>query len=587
MAEGRATLACNLCGSERTARLMAARDAGGRRVDLYGCPDCGSVTPGYSNRLGARTEVEAQTEYHADMWSSDNAEQLDLLSSQAEQLANEILAQVAAPRGGGLVCDLGAGRGNIAHALRRVGFKVIACEPSQELAAIAWNSFRFTREQFRSVDIDTFLSQLADEKQNIQVGVLWHVLEHLEDAGRALDLLRDRLEPHSWVFIELPLPVSRHIFPMHRWLATPATGKWLADRLGLALASIQIIPGDGYVRFVLSGMDNIFDRAVSPEVEALVSSDWSAPSCMIGLYDLLFEGLHVQQTTMRNVPTTSAPRRKRLVLHIGYHRTGSSALQAFLFENRVALRQHGVVYPQPLAPRISHLEIARSVFPDRITWLTEDYVFEDVLAHHRRVIDDAPAGSTIVLSCEELTYFESAPERMAQLRAAFAGIETKVVAYIRRPADFLGSLYNYAVLHGALLSFSDFIVDQVPPDSAKFSRRLAPWRQTFGEGHVIVRDYDDLQEDLASDFLTAIGKSEASSLGRTRHGNGGIHPWLLDAFFEVTRSDVSDEQKWAMRDALLQAGSRLPRIDAALHYLGPERHAELKSRFGSDDAIAP
>ena len=36
---------------------------------------------------------------------------------------------------------------------------------------------------------------------------------------------------------------------------------------------------------------------------------------------------------------------KRLILHIGQHKTGSKALQAFLAHNRLHLLAHGILYP--------------------------------------------------------------------------------------------------------------------------------------------------------------------------------------------------------------------------------------------------
>ncbi len=36
----------------------------------------------------------------------------------------------------------------------------------------------------------------------------------------------------------------------------------------------------------------------------------------------------------------------RYVIHIGYGKTGTTALQTFLAANRASLRKHGIVYPE-------------------------------------------------------------------------------------------------------------------------------------------------------------------------------------------------------------------------------------------------
>ena len=42
--------------------------------------------------------------------------------------------------------------------------------------------------------------------------------------------------------------------------------------------------------------------------------------------------------------------RKRLILHIGMHKTGSSSIQHFLSRNRLALAAAGVLYPRSVGP---------------------------------------------------------------------------------------------------------------------------------------------------------------------------------------------------------------------------------------------
>ena len=41
-----------------------------------------------------------------------------------------------------------------------------------------------------------------------------------------------------------------------------------------------------------------------------------------------------------------ARKRKRLVIHIGMHKTGSTTIQRFLSRNRLVLRLAGVLYPE-------------------------------------------------------------------------------------------------------------------------------------------------------------------------------------------------------------------------------------------------
>lgn len=40
--------------------------------------------------------------------------------------------------------------------------------------------------------------------------------------------------------------------------------------------------------------------------------------------------------------------KKRLYIHIGFPKTGSSAIQSFLLTNQKILKEHGIFYPAPL-----------------------------------------------------------------------------------------------------------------------------------------------------------------------------------------------------------------------------------------------
>ena len=54
--------------------------------------------------------------------------------------------------------------------------------------------------------------------------------------------------------------------------------------------------------------------------------------------------------------------KRRIVLHIGLERTGTSALQRFLSRNRAALRLMGVRYPRPVqGPTEKHHDLVEAI----------------------------------------------------------------------------------------------------------------------------------------------------------------------------------------------------------------------------------
>ena len=104
-----------------------------------------------------------------------------------------------------------------------------------------------------------------------------------------------------------------------------------------------------------------------------------------------------------------------------------------------------------------------------------------------------------------------------------AGIETRVVVYLRDRVSYLESLYAELTRHGPIVGFRTF-VETVLRDGAfvfldrwiytfEYARLIAPFVHAFGANAVIVRPYPPGREDtsLAADFFAAIGLPFASA----------------------------------------------------------------------------
>ncbi len=137
---------------------------------------------------------------------------------------------------------------------------------------------------------------------------------------------------------------------------------------------------------------------------------------------------------------------RRLVLHLGHAKTGSTAIQRALRASEAALSRAGVLFPDP-----ERHDNHQLIFPHLTGEVPEDPVQLDALggdpdaarAHAARlwdlllyrIADETP--DTVVISSEN-HFRPFGPEALAQLRARCADIaaETEVVAYLRSPASF-------------------------------------------------------------------------------------------------------------------------------------------------------
>jgi len=279
---------------------------------------------------------------------------------------------------------------------------------------------------------------------------------------------------------------------------------------------------------------------------------------------------------------------KTLYLHIGFHKTGTSALQEALFYNADAARASGLIYPTPLSGLQSHIDLAQPLFGAEMPWVQQEFDFDKTYDHYCKIIEEAPDDAAIVLSTEELCRADRRRELVDRVHRKFGslpGVNTRIVAYRRDPVGFLISLYHHeiraAVYDG---SFQDFVDTHINLNSVRFGARLASWRQVFGPENLILRDYDAAikrhgHSGIVPDFLEVVGKPHVHLPQAERRVNVGVHPWLVDAYRQLGAADVSDDERVRLRGRTISLSEQLPKVNAANYYLGQAGTRALRERI--------
>ena len=186
-----------------------------------------------------------------------------------------------------------------------------------------------------------------------------------------------------------------------------------------------------------------------------------------------------------------------LLIHIGFRKTGSSTIQHFLGLNAGRLARSGVDYPDA----------------GRIGWahngLREELQADGDLSQWRAVRDLAAAGPdrVTVVSCEGFDLLQAA--QVARLAVLLAGLEVRILAYIRDPAGWAVSFYGQQTLKaGNVLDFDALFERLKGHGRLRAGERLAPWAEVFGWQALRVRSLDPRSlagGDLLDDLLDAVG----------------------------------------------------------------------------------
>jgi SAM-dependent methyltransferase len=96
--------------------------------------------------------------------------------------------------------DAGAGRGRFVAAARAAGYEARGIEPSLRGVEAA----RALGVPVRQASIETAENPAGTWTNSIEIVTLWHVLEHLEDPGAALQRIRDWMVPGGGLLVGVP-----------------------------------------------------------------------------------------------------------------------------------------------------------------------------------------------------------------------------------------------------------------------------------------------------------------------------------------------------------------------------------------------
>lgn len=191
----------------------------------------------------------------------------------------------------------------------------------------------------------------------------------------------------------------------------------------------------------------------------------------------------------------------RLILHIGWPRTGTTSIQQYLSRSSKKLLDLGLCYPvagRPLKEKggIGHHAFAWSLKGQRPSW-ADTPLREPADIFHEMTAE--AAGRDIVLSAEGLTALDSSA--VEKLSAMAAGFDVSVICYVRRPEKMIPSWYSLFVRSSGM--HAAFNEKDLGPAYATLLQGTAAWRQVF-DTEMKVFDYD-LCGDTAAHFFRAAG----------------------------------------------------------------------------------
>lgn len=274
---------------------------------------------------------------------------------------------------------------------------------------------------------------------------------------------------------------------------------------------------------------------------------------------------------------------RQLLLHIGTHKTGSTAIQRALEDKAKTLLREDIV-ALPMFPQ------ARD-----FTFLTER---SDALVQSCRaylLAEDAKLEDPVqrlVMSYEGFcgnpyAGYDNAILNAPMLREITEGFDTHVVVYLRRQDAFIESLYTQSTHRGQSATFEDFL-QRIHDADYDWYRLIDHFAQQFGRERIIVRLYDRSTlihtNSLMESFAEVLGSEEFAAGDSTYIVNPGYSKQATELARSVNPHLSHKEQK-RLRYILQTTMAKKP-LEEYTYFNSAARQAVLERYADSNARVA-
>lgn len=188
--------------------------------------------------------------------------------------------------------------------------------------------------------------------------------------------------------------------------------------------------------------------------------------------------------------------RKKLVIHMGMGKTGTTALQVFFSTNREVLKHHGVLYPTLGEVSGAHHRLS----PHIPSFLEDSWTFQAAQDWGPRLA--RTKVKRILLSSELIAW--TRPDLVPGFCDALGQwFDLTLVLYVRRQDNIIMASFNQNLKTGQQ---KRRITDALPNllSQYDYESRLQPWESAVGPENIVVRPYEKEQffgNDIRRDFL--------------------------------------------------------------------------------------
>lgn len=270
---------------------------------------------------------------------------------------------------------------------------------------------------------------------------------------------------------------------------------------------------------------------------------------------------------------------KTIYLHIGAHKTGTTALQYFLWNNRKRLRREGYLYPELGLGGNSHGVLGNILKPNN----RDPRLPEFHACFEREVLRGE--YDKIILSSE---VFLEGMDVAAAARDFFAKdiCNVKVIVFLRNQADWLESVFHEIVRDPYRRYTGDIQhMREYQQGLHDYGCLIKPWRDHFGDDAMVLCPYEIARRDggIFTHLLELLDVENPNAFDFTVNENNQnlrLHPLASEFLRRANRFPMLNGEHKALVADLQRISPRIGQwFDARFRLLGQEAIAGLANEF--------
>lgn len=280
--------------------------------------------------------------------------------------------------------------------------------------------------------------------------------------------------------------------------------------------------------------------------------------------------------------------RRRVHLHVGLGKTGTTSIQQTFFRSRRELRTRGIVYPNIRSNHVSLIYALSEPTASFTRWqvrtgVTSGEAWRDKAEWSLRRLQEATEDDwdDLVISAEKFSDLDV--DQLRALRALFTPYadDLNVIVYFRDPLAWAASAVQQMLRAGWRLT--EAIQEAQPPPFEDVATKL---NDAFGRETVQIRLFDKAVREpggLVSDFCAAIGRPDVRDIleGVRVNASAGVSELLILDRLNALRPVMVDGE--VNRERALHLAARIRRDGPAADFSGAIMRARADAMRSSYD----